>query len=80
MEQDNKHETSNDFMEYLKEEIRQEKERIISFLVLIIMIILSLISIVFHLAYQKKREAWNACKNVYSDNLLREGKIYEMVM
>ena len=74
IDHDKEHETSNDFMEYLQEEIKREKEERktiqITFLVLIILNILSLVSIVCYLTCQKRHKSRSLFTNVYSDNLL----------
>ena len=84
IDHDKKHETSNDSMEYLQEEIKREKEERktiqITFLVLIILNIFSLVSIVCYLAFQKRHKSRSVSKNVYSGSLLCEEKMYEMVM
>ena len=71
---DKKHERLNDSMEYLQEEIKREKEERktiqITFLVLIILNILSLVSIVCYLTCQKRHKSRSLSTNVYSDSLL----------
>lgn len=84
IDHDKKHETSNYSMGYLQEEIKREKEERktiqITFLVLNIPIIFSLVSIVCYLTCQKRHKSRSLYANVYGDNLLREEKMYEMVM
>ena len=84
IDHDKQYETSNDSIEYLHQEIKREKEegKTIqnTFLVLIILNIFFLVSIVCYLAFQKRCKSRSLCANVYSDNLLREEKMYEMVM
>ena len=84
IDHDKKHETSNDSMEYLQEEINREKEeRIIiqiTFLVLIVLLVISLVSIVYWLACHKRSKSRSVSNNIYVNNQLQEETFYEMVM
>lgn len=81
---DKRHETSNDSIEYLQEEINREKEerRIvqIAFSVLIILLVISLVSIVYWLACHKKSKSRSISNNIYVNNQLHEEPFYEMMM